>query len=411
MYDLQKLKQENKQTGISNTKESQNTKRTTDHNLRNFENFCQSKFNATSNEIMLEASRDGKDGIITVLQAWINWNLDRKLLPRSIRSMASAIKTKFYKNGGIILNKEDMKNLKFGKILKEARGIITADMIENLINHADKKRKALYLLQSCSAMRIGELLQLKKKHFDFSGERIQVNLSASMTKSGESRITFVSKECEKLLLPILKKLNDNDRVFPNKIASEQHAFRRISENAGYTEEYEITGRCKISTHTLRAYAITQMDKLNLFGFGHIIAGHGFYMKTYNRNTPEQLLEDYIKAEPYLQIFNRVSNKELKEVREELKNVKKEMGKYKEHWDENVRLATDKEFMRKKIEPLTKKILERVKKELREELLDEIKTPKVAEVRKCPTCNQESHDKIGYHYKCLNPDCEIDTFQE
>jgi len=146
MYDLQKLKQENKQTGVSNTKQSQNTKRTTDHNLRNFEKFCQSKFNASSNEIMLEASRDGKDGIITVLQAWINWNLDRKLLPRSIRSMASAIKTKFYNNGGIILNKEDMKNLTFGKILKEARGIISADMIEKLINHSDKQRKWLNLL-------------------------------------------------------------------------------------------------------------------------------------------------------------------------------------------------------------------------------------------------------------------------
>jgi len=321
MYDLQKLKQENKQTGVSNTKESQNTKRTTDHNLRNFEKFCQSKFNATSNEIMLEASRDGKDGIITVLQAWINWNLDKKLLPRSIRSMASAIKTKFYKNGGIILNKEDMKNLKFGKILKEARGIMTADNIETLINHADKQRKALYLLQSCSAMRIGELLQLRKRHFDFSKDRIQVNLSANMTKSGESRITFVSKECEKLLTPILKKLNDNDRVFPNKIASEQHAFRRIAEIAGFTEEYEITGRAKISTHTLRAYAITQMNKLNLFGFGHVLAGHGFYMKTYNRRTPEELLEDYIKAEEHLQIFNRVSHKEFKELSNEIKALK------------------------------------------------------------------------------------------
>ena len=320
MYDLQKLKQENRQTSNSNTKQSQNTTRTTDHNLRNFEKFCQSKFNSNSNEIMLEASKDGKDGIIAVLQSWINWNLDRKLLPRSFRSMASAIKTKFYKNGGIILNKEDMKNLTFGKILKEARGIISADMIENLINHSDKQRKCLYLLQSCSAMRIGELLQLRKKHFDFSKERIQVNLSASMTKSGESRITFVSKECEKLLLPILKKLNDNDIVFPNKIASEQHAFRRISEIAGYTELYETTGRCKISTHTLRAYAITQMNKLNLFGFGHVLAGHGFYMKTYNRRTPDELLEDYIKAEKYLQVFNRVSYDTLKEIEELTKQM-------------------------------------------------------------------------------------------
>jgi len=327
MYDLQKLKQENKQIEKTELSQSANTIRTNQHNIRNFEHFCQSKFNSNSNEIMLDASKDGKDGIIAVLQAWINWNLERKVLPRSIRSMASAIKTKFYENGGIILNKEDMKNLKFGKILKEARGIMTADMIENLINHADKKRKAQYMLQSCTAMRIGELLQLKKKHFDLSKDRIQVNISAKMTKSGESRITFVSKECEKLLLPILKKLNDNDIVFPNKIASEQHAFRRISENAGYTEEYEITGRAKISTHTLRAYAITQMNKLNLFGFGHIIAGHGFYMKTYNRNTPEQLLEDYIKAEKYLQVFNRVSYDTLKEIAELRKEMEEIVQKH------------------------------------------------------------------------------------
>jgi len=398
MYDLQKLKQENKQIEKTELSQSANTIRTNQHNIRNFEHFCQSKFNSNSNEIMLDASKDGKDGIIAVLQAWINWNLERKVLPRSIRSMASAIKTKFYENGGIILNKEDMKNLKFGKILKEARGIMTADMIENLINHADKKRKAQYMLQTCSAMRIGELLQLKKKHFDLSKDRIQVNLSASMTKSGESRITFVSKECEKLLLPILKRLEDNDRVFPNKIASEQHAFRRIAEIAGFEETYETTGRSKITTHTLRAYAITQMNKLNLFGFGHIIAGHGFYMKTYNRPEPEQLLEDYIKAEEYLQIFNREdpqTKKAVEELRKEIKELKQKTETMQDVIDLTSRWFKSQE--KKKIN----------------KLLDEregIKTPKVAGARKCPTCNQESHDKIGHHYKCLNPNCEIDTFQ-
>ncbi len=376
MYDLQKLKQENRQTGISNSKQSQNTTRTTDHNLRNFEKFAQSKFNQSSEELMKDSSMDGKDGIITVLQAWINWNLDRKLLPRSIRSMASAIKSKFYKNGGIILNKEDMKNLTFGKILKEARGIITADMIENLINHSDKKRKVLYMLQSCSAMRIGELLQLKKRHFDFSKDRIQVNLSASMTKSGESRITFVSKECEKLLFPLLKKLEDDQIVFPNKIASEQHAFRRIAEQAGFEETYETTGRSKISTHTLRAYAITQMNKLNLFGFGHVIAGHGFYMKTYNRRTPEELLEDYIKAEKHLQIFNREDpaiQKSINELREENMNIKNEIEDLKKsRYMFNAiggKTALDMVLGTKSGKDYIKQILE---KNTKEELLEELK---------------------------------------
>jgi len=44
-------------------------------------------------------------------------------------------------------------------------------------------------------------------------------------------------------------------------------------------------------------------------------------------------------------------------------------------------------------------------------LEKVKTPKVAEVGICPSCSQESHDKIGDHYKCLNPDCRIGTFQE
>ncbi len=335
MYDLQKLKQENKiETDKQQAKESPNTVRSRDHNLRNFEKFCQSKFSSSSNEIMLEASRDGKDGIIAVLQAWVNWNLQRKLTARSVRSMSSAIKTMFYENGGILLNKEDSKRLKFGKIKKEARGIMTNDMLENLINHADKKRKCLYLLQSCSALRIGELVQLRKKDFDTTKDRIQVNLSGTMTKNSEARITFVSKECEKLLLPMLEKLEDDDRVFPNKIASEQHAFRRIAENAGFTEEYETTGRSKISTHTLRAYAITKLNKLNEFGFGHVIAGHSFYMKTYHRMTPEELLEDFIKAEDYLQIFNRVSDKELKGLREEIKMLKKDREQdNQEHQDQ------------------------------------------------------------------------------
>jgi len=221
------------------------------------------------------------------------------------------------------------------------------------------------------------------------------------------------------LLPILKKLNDNDIVFPNKIASEQHAFRRISESAGYTEEYEITGRAKISTHTLRAYAITRLDKLNEFGFGHIIAGHGFYMKTYNRNTPEQLLEDYIKAEPFLQIFGRedpTTKKTLAEMSLKIKKLEEKVIVQSKAMAYNI--TNDKDLKKKLREELIQAALEnpgyvrraKVTREELEEILDERKTPKVAESRKCPTCNQESHDKIGNHYKCLNPDCEMATFQ-
>jgi len=324
MFDLKLIQAQNDQHKQSQLKP--NTMKSNKTALDNFETFCIEKFNGPSNEIILQASEDGKKGIIALIQSWIYWNKnERKLASRSIRTMASPIKKMFHKQGVTIIREDE---LDFGKIQKEARGIMTADMIENLINHADKTRKVMYLLQSCSAMRIGEILQLKRKHLDTTKDRIQINLTASMTKASEARITFVSKECEKLLFPIIEDLEPEDLVFNTKSSTEEHAFRRIASLAGFNEKFETTNYSKINSHAIRAWSITRMNKLNEFGFGHVISGHGYYMKTYNRKTPEELLEDYIKAEEYLQVFNRVDEtEELKSLRESQKQLKLDFERF------------------------------------------------------------------------------------
>ncbi len=333
-FSLESVQKKN--TSKKKTTTNDNTLRSIKNSLDNFESFCIEEYNGSSDEIIRQASKHGKDGILALLQAWIYWNHDRKLLPRSIMSMATPIKKKLNKFG-IALSPLDFKELDFGKIQKEQRGIMTNEMLEHFINHCDKMRKCLYLLQSCSAMRIGEIIALKRKHLDTTKDRIQINLSASMTKAKEARITFVSKECERLLNPIIENLEPNDLIFNTARSTEEHAFRRISKLAGFTEKYE-SSRCKkVNTHAIRAYAITRMNKLNEFGFGHVIAGHGFYMKTYNRRTPDELLEDYVKAEPYLQIFNRDDpqiQKDMGELREQNKELRADLNAVIEHmkWD-------------------------------------------------------------------------------
>jgi len=331
--ELDKLEEENKESEVEQS--NPNTLKTQSNSLNNFERFFEDKFNDSSEQIIKQAYRQrGKDGVIILLKSWIAWNTKRGLVPRTIRSMASGVKTKLLQYD-IHINKDD---LKYGKVIKEAKGIMTSDMMEHFINHCDKKRKCLYMLQSCTGMRIMEVISLKRKYLDTTKDRIQINIPASITKTGESRVSFVSKEVEKLLTPIIEHLDPNDSIFDTKKSSEQHAFRRIADLAGFKEKYETTGKYKINTHCIRAFAITRMNKINEFGFGSVISGHGYYMKIYNRKEADELLEDYIKAEPFLQVFGRVTP----ETRQDIKVLKEENRMIKEKllrlegliWDPN-----------------------------------------------------------------------------
>jgi len=413
--DLDKLEEENKESEVQQT--NPNSLKTRDNSLNNFERFFEDKFHGPSEPIIKQAYKQrGKDGVLILLKSWIAWNTKRGLVPRTIRSMASEVKNKLLKYD-IQINKND---LKYPKIIKESRGIMTSDMMEHFINHCDKKRKCLYMLQSCTGMRIMEVINLKRKYLDTTKDRIQINLPGTITKSGESRVSFVSKECEKLLTPIIEHQEPEDLVFDTKKSSEQHAFRRIADLCGFDEKYEVTKKYKINTHCIRAFAITRMNKLNEFGFGHVISGHGFYMKTYNRKESDELLEDYIKAEPYLQIFGRedpTTKKTLAEMSLKIKKLEEKVTiqsqamAYSVTDDKELKLKLRKQMIESALENPEFARSAKVSREELEDILDEIKTPKVKEVRKCPTCNQESHDKIGNHYKCLNPHCEIDTFQK
>ncbi len=133
---IKKLKEKNKEKKI--TKTNPNTLKTRKNSLDNFEAYFEEEFKEPSKDILAQIIKEeGKDGVITLLQAWIYWNSDRGLVPRTIRAMASEVKKQIPKK--IEIEKDD---LEYGKVIKEARGIMTSDMMEHFINHCDKKRKA-----------------------------------------------------------------------------------------------------------------------------------------------------------------------------------------------------------------------------------------------------------------------------
>ena len=86
-----------------------------------------------------------------------------------------------------------------------------------------------------------------------------------------------------------------------KGTNENQVFDRLSKRLGLTERYK-TGTHKITIHSMRAFFISKMIKVNE-NFGHALSGHSSYMKQYERLEIHELVEAYIKSEPELTIID------------------------------------------------------------------------------------------------------------
>jgi len=119
--------------------------------------------------------------------------------------------------------------------------------------------------------------------------------------------------------------------------------------------------------------------------------------TYLTPTRDELFKEFVKAIHQLTIDSSARDKILLEQKNQEIN--------------ELKIANNRiESLEKKMD-LTHRFYQNMVRTKEKGANEEIKTPKVAETENCPSCSQESHDKIGDHYKCLNPDCRIDSFQE
>ena len=167
-------------------------------------------------------------------------------------------------------------------------------------------------------MRIGEIVQLRKKHLVLDHKNIIVKLPATITKFNKARTTIFSKEASKLLRSILAKIDDDDLVFgsnENVHSSETNSeqiLTRVLEKIGLNERYESNGRYKINTHSFRAFGITVLSRHDP-NFAKIIAGQkGYLIREYDRLTDQEKLSKYLECENDLLIFTRklIKNEEL-----------------------------------------------------------------------------------------------------
>ena len=294
--------------------------------MQNFEGFLKEKYKETKESFVKDFKGEDIHVTCAVLQAWIVWQQKQNSMPATIRSRFYFVKSYLYDNGIEISQMDTRKLIKLPKKSNELMQPLEKDQLRQIIDIANPLRKALYLVQSSSGARIGELCQLRKKDIDTNCKRWIINIKAETTKTKAGRQTFMSKESMRYLKPIITKLKDNDLVFSknqnyiNAESTEQTGLCRILERLKFTDRYS-NGNRKISSHAFRAYFFTHAVRINGENYAHKLTGHGGYLQEYDRMTTKDKLELYLKLEPHLLVYENF-NEDLQEVMAENQKLKK-----------------------------------------------------------------------------------------
>lgn len=287
--------------------------------LHRFDRYLVDTYNKSNEAILSEILAYPEDkryrAIFDILQDYvnhlsstINHNKTTTISAGYVRHSMYSIKSYLRFHGFKITSEDLVDSVTLPRIIEEEREPLQREKLQALLNHVTGLRRILYFVMTSSGLRINEVIRLKKRDFVLDEyERIMIKVTAKIAKTRKPRITFMSKEAEFLLRPILEKLDDNDFPFnpPNRDwekvrLSEEQIFGRLRDKLGFTDKYE-SGIYHITlTDSFRSWFVTKCNRID-FGFGHALAGHETYMKRYDRISIKEKVDFYIRAEKTLQV--------------------------------------------------------------------------------------------------------------
>jgi len=306
------------------------SKRGFERTYRNFEKFSQENYKKSCEDLIEELKLVSADDQCELLQEWINW---LEIKPSSIRMYFSDIFMYLYYRG-IKLTAQDTKlNIKFPRDLQDELHPLSLEEYRMILEVANYKNKVKYLCMGSSGMRPIEVNNIRKRDLELDKERIIVHVPARYTKLKKAKTTFFSKEAEKFLRPLLKKLGDDDKIFGITTEGNSNTFAKYRKKAGLDKKYDSVNRATINPMSLRSWFITKMSRHDP-NLAKKWAGQKGYMLQYDRMEPEDQLEKYIEYEPDLLIYEITKReskleKEHKDLRKELDEVRESLNNFTE----------------------------------------------------------------------------------
>lgn len=270
------------------------------------------------------------------------------------------------RHGGLKIYSEDIKKLvKIPKGHRQREEPLTKEILVRLLRNAPIKLQTAVLVAIASGMRIGEIVQIKISDVDFSSKPTKIKIRSEITKTRESRETYLTAEATNALKDYLMrffgwnegKRNDSimDKLIFGRTSSKGDSDqnkdvwkprKRLNElrctpafvavsSLGHSLKWHIrnipelnklnqNGRRVIHFHAFRKYFRTVTGDATNRDFAEALIGHHFYLDTYYLQTEEKRRELYLKAEPHLTISDFVQvEKDLNKITEKQKELEEE----------------------------------------------------------------------------------------
>lgn len=289
---------------------SENSRRMGQKVLSIWDKFLKEKFpNINEAQILNEVRTGGEMKKYRLIDQVVLFMINKSLAPRTILIYGNLLK-QYFRSQGIKLEQEEFKEfVTKPKIPKKKRYAITKDEIKKLIQNAQPKYKAIFLICVSSGMRIGEVVQLQKRDFEIKPDIIKVNVRAETTlKTAEDRETYISLEAWNYVKPYYEKTAfDNTYLFidsyhKNTVQSIEDYFNTLRRHCGFIEKYDNGRNYKVNIHCFRGFFHTKATLTHDEYYANALDGHSAYLEQYYRITDQERDAMYKKLEPSLKVF-------------------------------------------------------------------------------------------------------------
>ena len=303
-------------------------------------------------------------------------NYMTKLAPKSSRLKVTAAKMFLLENG------IELKQLFWKRASKHIKGsrALTIDKVpENsglrkVVSHMPIQGKTLVEMLSSSGMRIGEALGLKLTNIQVVGDILRIAIPGALTKTGNSRITFASRETkdsyeewlkvrEQYILSAVgkshffEKVKEDDRVFPFEVTTACRMWNNALKKTGLTERDPTTKRRLAHFHVLRKYFRTKLGSVIQSDVVEALMGHEQGLtEVYRKYSEKDMLKMYGEGEHALLLFGEMSG-DAQQMRQEVNQVYRENFELRSTLDEMKKRMSTLEIETAEFE---KQVLDRVK---------------------------------------------------
>ena len=342
-----------------NNCQSKSTRSTYEMALKQFDHFCNYKYETTGKTILNELSTPDKNGktdtkIIIAFNAFVQWCLvdhpeityyrgKNNCIENTIHAKHSNTIKLYVSSLRVILDdvyettitsSKIRRNVKIPKAGRDKPVAFTPKEMRLFLDALSSEKKLQFMVLKDTGMRIQEFCKLRKNEVNITGERIEITILANDAKTSQERICYITKETEPSFLRLYKSKKDDELMFGTNEDPEyskgayEGAFADIRKKLANThpefgEKYPSNGRHKKTIHSIRKFASTQCAIAIDKSWGHAYIGHDEYLAQYIIDPEDQFLKNFIRSENHLMIYERI---EIVNSDERVGNLEKELEK-------------------------------------------------------------------------------------